>query len=708
VNAAAPVPAFSRTDPGWRLRLESLPFERLRGLGIATALVATSGAVLARNLSAAPVVGPAEGTVLSRAWAADALGRLNPGAHLYDRPPLGWLQLAAWTRLTSAFERAPTALTAGREAMVVAYVVAAGLLWVLARRLGLARWSSVVALVLFGFSPLAVALHRQASIENVAVPWLLAAFVLAATPRRRLAAFAASGAALGVAVLSAGPALFVAPALGLALWRSAGPASRRYALLVAGALFAAVCGAFLAYATLRGQLVGGDGPTFAGGLRDALVELTPTGSVFSGGTVGNDIVGSWLGLDALGPLLALAAAPVALLALPRLAPIAVAYLVLVAAVVRPGHLSATLATVLLPFGALLVAGVAERLLTGGPAAVPDAADAAAAATPATGRRAGRTAAVTGPDAAVARIKGPGALPALAGRRGARSRVAGAGAGTRTALGSPARLGVAVALAALAVALWAGDGRALLTDDPNAVGRDAGAWMAANVPDGTHLLVDGALWAELATSGAPPADLTVHPAFDDPPAAADEALDDWPGTGVIVSTPTTRDAALTDPRLQATLDGSLTVAAFGAGDAEVEVRAVDASAADIESLRDHDPIRAREAGGSLARNPDVQLTPSARHDLVEGRVDERVMTTLVALAAQAPVAVDAFPAHEAEAAAGEARRSVTLRPAEDGRDGAGADAIESLVTNQDPPYRPADVTVGSGGWVTVTWAVSALT
>jgi hypothetical protein len=93
-------------------------------------------------------------------------------------------------------------------------------------------------------------------------------------------------------------------------------------------------------------------------MSDRFADLPSTGSVFSGGSAGNDTVAGWLGLDLAGPLLALAAAVYALVRLPRLAPAAVAFLVLVAAVVRPGHLQPTLATLLLPFAALLVAGAA--------------------------------------------------------------------------------------------------------------------------------------------------------------------------------------------------------------------------------------------------------------------------------------------------------------------------------------------------------------
>ena len=89
--------------------------------------------------------------------------------------------------------------------------------------------------------------------------------------------------------------------------------------------------------------------------------------------------------------------------------------------------------------------------------------------------------------------------------------------------------------------------------------------------------------------------------------------------------------------------------------------------------------------------------------IEGRVDERVMTTLVAVGATQPIQVADFPADPAEVAAGEARRSVLLRT----DDPAGAADVARLLDRQEAPYRPAEVTVAGDGWVQVTWSLAAL-
>jgi hypothetical protein len=171
----------------------------------------------------------------------------------------------------------------------------------------------------------------------------------------------------------------------------------------------------------------------------------------------------------------------------------------------------------------------------------------------------------------------------------------------------------------------------------------------------------------------------------------------------VSSPAARGGAAADGRLGHLLDESLVVAAFGAGDEEVEVRAVDPGATDVASLRQHDPAAAQAAGTALGRNGDLTFTPEARALLVEGRVDERVMTTLVAIADLRPVEVTDFPADPAEVAAGEARRAVVLRTDDIG----GTTGIVRLVESQDDPYRPIEATVGEDGWIRVTWPIAAL-
>ncbi len=149
-------------------------------------LLLVSAAVNFINFTGSPQRIDDEGTYTAQAYAVDKLGELTHYTYWYDHPPLGWIQIAGWTKLTDGFARYTSAVMAGREFMIVCALVSCALLWMLARRLDMSRPAAAVAVFIFAISPLAVQFHRTVFLDNVATPWLLAAFVLALAPRRQL------------------------------------------------------------------------------------------------------------------------------------------------------------------------------------------------------------------------------------------------------------------------------------------------------------------------------------------------------------------------------------------------------------------------------------------------------------------------------------------------------------------------------------------
>jgi hypothetical protein len=319
---------------------------------------------------------------------------------------------------------------------------------------------------------------------------------------------------------------------------------------------------------------------------------------------------------------------------PRLAPLAVGFLAVAAVVVRPGHVPGSLVAVLLPLGALLVAGVAAHVWS---------------------HR--RTATV-------------------------------------------AVVGVAGIVGVVGLVAWAGDTRALLADEADRPLRDATRWIVDNVPADQALIVDDAIWVDLVEAGADPNHLTGYAALDADRDLGGDRPRPWRDHDVVVTTEAFRAFPGAHPRLAAAVRNSVVVEEFGSGSDRVEVRrlTLDEPAPAAETgrtspSRPHDAEAAAAAGAALARNPSLTLSAGARRALVAGEVDERVTTVLVAVAASRPVAVDGFPA-----AGGGARRAVVLRAGSD----AAAEAVGQLVADQEPPYRPADVDLGAGGRVTVTY------
>ncbi|WP_125775684.1 ArnT family glycosyltransferase [Antribacter gilvus] len=311
------------------------------------------------NLGGAPQRIDDEGTYTAQAWAVTNLGELAHYTYWYDHPPLGWLQLAAYTELTGAFARWDVAVLAAREAVVVASLIATVLLWVLARRVGLSRPAAAATGLIFLVSPLALQFHRTVYLDNVAVPWLLLAFVLATNRNRQLAAFAGSAVAFGVAVLSKETFLLALPVLVWVMLRASHRETRRYTLSVAASLLVLIGGSYLLLAAVKGELFSGaDRVSLMDGIVFQLSSRAGSGSLTDPDSLLNRTLGMWWQLDQVFIVLGLLSA-VAALFLRRLRPYAALVLGLALFMLRPGgYVPVPYVIALLPFGALLIAGVA--------------------------------------------------------------------------------------------------------------------------------------------------------------------------------------------------------------------------------------------------------------------------------------------------------------------------------------------------------------
>ncbi len=322
-------------------------------------LLAVAGLSVGVNLSGAPQRIDDEGTYVAQAYAVTHFGELAHYTYWYDHPPLGWLQIAAWDWLTNAFARADYAILAGREVMVLAHLASVALLWVLARRLGLGRNAATLAGLLFALSPLAVHYSRLVYLDNLALPWALAAFVLATSRGRQLLAFAGAAVLFAVAVLTKETFLLLLPFVAWQMWRCAHRETRRYTLTVAASLLVLMGVGFLGLAALKGELMPGPNRvSLAGAIEWQLSGRQGTGSPLDPDSQAGRSVRQWLQLDQVLPLAGLAAGAVGLL-LRRIRPYAVAYLFLAAFMLRPGYLPAPYVIAMLPLAALLVAGVLE-------------------------------------------------------------------------------------------------------------------------------------------------------------------------------------------------------------------------------------------------------------------------------------------------------------------------------------------------------------
>jgi len=198
-----------------------------------------------------------EGAYVSQAFAVDRLHALAPYTYWYDHPPLGWILLGGWAKLVPVFTSSSFAIGASRTFVLILFVISAGLLYGIARRLSLGPGLSALAVALFGLSPLALDYQRMVLLDNIAVPWLLAAFFLALTPRRRMVAYAGSAVCFALAILTKETFLLFLPALVLAVWSTCARSTRRFATALFATLLACVAGFYPLFALLRGEFFEG-------------------------------------------------------------------------------------------------------------------------------------------------------------------------------------------------------------------------------------------------------------------------------------------------------------------------------------------------------------------------------------------------------------------------------------------------------------------
>lgn len=483
-------------------------------------LVAVAALANAWNITGFPAVGDDEGTYLAQAWAIQHGEGLAHYTYWYDHPPFGWIQIAALSWLPATILPDHLAVAQGRAIMPLVSAVAVLLLYVLGRRIGLNRWWSALAGLLFTLSPLSLVLQRQIYLDNFAVLWMLAAFVLALSPRRHLWHHIAAGLCAALAVLSKETMLVVLPALVLALWQASAPVTRKFSFAGFSSALVLVGGIYPLYALLKGELLPGAGHVSL--LDGILFQLhrQGSGSYLVSGSASQTVVRSWLYYDSFLIMAGVLAAAIGL-ALRHLRAPALAVVLLAMVAARPGYLPTMFVIQALPFLALCIAGTLAA--------------------------------------------GWAALARWRGSSHALARWA------TVALAASAVTGLA---GYVGPRWYAGDRMAFTAsvNDPYLATVD---WIRRDLPhtSASHILVDDALWLDLVADGSSPGTgaiwfykLDLDPGL--------QLVRGWQDVDYVVSTPIMRqalDGGL--PGVRAALEHSAVLVTFGAGEDRIEVRAV---------------------------------------------------------------------------------------------------------------------------------------
>ncbi|RJQ73047.1 phospholipid carrier-dependent glycosyltransferase [Pseudonocardiaceae bacterium YIM PH 21723] len=487
---------------------------------IVLALLVVVLGVQAWNITGFPPISADEGTYLAQAWAVARGDGLAHYTYWYDHPPLGWMQIALLSWLPGLLAPGALAVAGGRLIMLVVTGAAVVLLYKLGDRLDLPRWASVLAVLLYGLSPLAVIMHRQIYLDNVAVVWMLAAMVLALSPRRHLWHHVAAGICVAVAVLSKETMLLVFPAVLIALWRGTHKSTRTFSLVGFGSGLVLVGSFYPLYALIKGELFPGrDHVSLLGAIFFQLGGREGSGSVFTPGSSAYITVGSWLYYDKVLIFAGLAAA-LAGLFLRRLWVPAVAVLLLAVMVLRPGgYLPSMYIIQALPFLALSVAGMVDVL-------------------------ADRASRLLGNWQPVRR---------------------------KVVIGY-----VAMVLAGLLAPVWWQGNAAALTRQDTQSYRDAVAWIGSSVQDKDHkrIVVDDGMWLDMVKQDFRPGTGAIwFYKIDLDPEVMTHLPGGWRDIDYVVSTPMLRDRPDVLPTVTAALAHSRVLATFGEGDNRVEIRQI---------------------------------------------------------------------------------------------------------------------------------------
>jgi hypothetical protein len=512
----APVPVRRALPPPKRHRWRKWLRQHWLSLLVVAGLLLVVGIVHAVGYDRFPGrINDDEGTYVAQAWAVQHWHSLAHYTYWYDHPPGGWITIAGYTWLTRAFERLPTAVSAGREFMIVVKLVSAAMLYLLGRRLGFHRLAAAGAVLLFGLSPLAVPFQRMVFLDNLAVMWTLAALALAASPKRSLASSAGSAACFAAAVLSKETIAVLFPALLLLLWQQSSLKTRRYRIALFLTTFGALVFIYPLYAILKNELFDGPGHvSLLWAIKWQLFDRPPSGSLLdpNSGTYGT--VRSWLDQD---PLLLGAGAFLAPLGLfmRHIRAVTLALVIQMVMLLRNGYLPFPYVIAMLPFAALTVAGVAHRLCKG---------------------------------------------PIASGWRSTLAKRAG-------------QLMVVCAVAASVVLVgptWSRAAHRVMSEDDSLSSRQALAYTVTHIPKGSILLVDDNIWTDLVRRGFNPNPVWFYK-LDLDPAIRARLKNGWRDIDYIVLgglAPTTmRDL----PLVSAAIQHSEVVASFGNG--EITVRRV---------------------------------------------------------------------------------------------------------------------------------------
>jgi hypothetical protein len=235
----APLP--NTRIPGW-----------LRMIIITLGLAATT-ASHAINMFNYPRYQEDEGTYMMYAWAVTH-GKIDPYAYGYGHPPLAWILIAAWVKLTGGFFTFGDALNSGRVLMLLFTVGSAWLIYRITYHLRIKFIACLFAMLVFALSPLSITFQREVLLDNVATFWFLLALYLIVIGKSRLSYTISASICFGIALLSKEVLIIFFPVMVYVVWLYTARFQRTFLLVAFCYSVVAVGSTFVLMALLKGEL----------------------------------------------------------------------------------------------------------------------------------------------------------------------------------------------------------------------------------------------------------------------------------------------------------------------------------------------------------------------------------------------------------------------------------------------------------------------
>lgn len=153
-----------------------------------------------------------EGVYMSQAWSVVTQHKLSPYTYWYDHAPAGWLFIALWTKVSGGFNTFGLSVNSGRVLMFLLHLAIAYFIYKISFRYTNNLWASLLAVLVFTISPLAIYHQRRVLLDNIMVFWLLWSLVILLKEKLSLPQFYLSAVFFALAALTKEVAILFYPA----------------------------------------------------------------------------------------------------------------------------------------------------------------------------------------------------------------------------------------------------------------------------------------------------------------------------------------------------------------------------------------------------------------------------------------------------------------------------------------------------------------